>query len=231
MRHRSLALALVSGAAFVGAAHATELQSISKLAFGPQDTLFVADWKAGQVEALSLPAAAGHADAPYNVLNLDQVIRAVVGTADVKVESLAKRPGTDEVYLALSVGADSKPAILIVTPDGNARALDLATVQATTGKLEDAPDGTYKFWDRTPMRSFTVTDMRWHAGKLFVAGLSNQTFASSLRILGYPFGGAQSISSIAMYHTSHNQIETRAPIRTMSFATIDGRDTLIAALT
>ena len=78
------------------------------------------------------------------------------------------------------------------------------------------------------MRSFTVTDMKFHDGKLFVAGLSNQTFASSLRILSYPFDGKQTMSSIAMYHTSHNQIETRAPIRTMTFETLNGQDTLVA---
>ncbi len=79
------------------------------------------------------------------------------------------------------------------------------------------------------MRSFTVTDMQWHAGKLYVAGVSNGTFASSLRILGTPFDGSQTVTSVAMYHTTHNQVETRAPIRAMSFQMLNGRDTLVAA--
>jgi len=34
-----------------------------------------------------------------------------------------------------------------------------------------------------------------------------------LRILGTPFDGSQTVTSVAMYHTTHNQVETRAPIR------------------
>lgn len=198
---RALAITSLTGAALAGPAHAADLKSVSRITFGPPDTLFVADWKEAQIAALTLPPADAHPDAPFNMLDLDPLIRAALGTADVKVEGMAKRPGTDEVYLALSAGSEGKPAILIVTPDGKARALDLTGTRATTEKLDDAPGGTYKFWDRTPMRSFTVTDLKWHDGRLFVAGLSNQTFSSSLRIIGYPFDGAQSISSVAMYHT------------------------------
>ena len=229
MLQRTLAFALVAGTALAGPVQAADLTSVSRIAFGPPNTLFVADWKGAQIEALTLPPADKHPDTSFNMLDLDALIRTAVGTDDVKVEGLAKRPGTDEVYIALSAGPDRKPAILVVTPDGKGRALDLAALHATNEKLEDAPDGNYKFWDRTPLRSFTVTDMKWHRGKLFVAGLSNQTFASSLRILNYPFGGPQSITSVAMYHTTHNQVETRAPIRAMTFETLGGKDTLVAA--
>jgi hypothetical protein len=71
--------------------------------------------------------------------------------------------------------------------------------------------------------------MKWHGNELFVAGLSNETFASTLWRKHYPFDGKRSISSIEMFHTTHNQIETRAPIRAMAFAEIDDKPTLIAA--
>ncbi len=228
MLARTLALALLAGSTFTLAAQAAELKSVSRIAFGSPDTLFIADWKEAQIAAITLPPAEQASDAPFNMLDLDALIRAALGTADVKIEGLAKRPGTNEVYLALSAGPERSPAVLVVTPDGKGHSLDLTKVSAST-KIEDAPRGDFKFWGRTPLRSFTVTDMKWHDGKLFVAGLSNQTFSSSLRIIGYPFGGKQSISSIAMYHTSHNQIETRAPIREMTFETINGQDTLVAA--
>ena len=44
-----------------------------------------------------------------------------------------------------------------------------------------------------------------------------------------PSQGAQSLTSVGMFHTSHNQVETRAPIRTMAFVTVGGEDYLIAA--
>ena len=74
-----------------------------------------------------------------------------------------------------------------------------------------------------------MSDMRWHGGKLYVAGLSNQTFASSLRVITYPSTAKQTMTSIGMYHTSHDQTETRAPIRTMAFMTLNGVDYLVAA--
>jgi hypothetical protein len=39
------------------------------------------------------------------------------------------------------------------------------------------------------------------------------------------------MASIEIYHTGHNLVETRAPIRAMSFATLAGRPYLIAAYT
>ena len=71
--------------------------------------------------------------------------------------------------------------------------------------------------------------MKWHEGELFVAGLSNQTFASSLWRLHFPFDARASLTSIEIYHTSHDQWETRAPIREMAFADLDGKSYLVAA--
>ena len=82
-----------------------------------------------------------------------------------------------------------------------------------------------------PERSFTVTDMKWREGELFIAGLSNQDFASTLRRAKYPFDAQQSITSVEIYHTGHNLIETRAPIRAMSFASFGGKSYLVAAYT
>ncbi len=214
MLKRTLLVLTAAGSTLGGAAQAAELASVSRLAFGPDGTLFVADWKAAQVGALSLPpVTATRPDAPFNVMDLDAAIQPVLGATDGRLESLAKRPGTTEVYLAVSVGPDWRPAILVAAPDGVVRALDVPRLSATVAKLENPPAGDFRFWNQTPMRSFTVTDMQWHAGKLYVAGVSNGTFASSLRILGTPFDGSQTVTSVAMYHTTHNQVETRAPIR------------------
>ncbi len=225
----SIAGLMLVGVATAGAARAADLASVSRLAFGPVDTLFAADWKGGQIEALSLPKAPPAKGAPFNVLDLTAAIRARLAADDVAIKDLAQRPGTDEAYIAVAVGPEQRPAILVATPDGQLRTLDMARVPARAARLQSPPETTFKFWNRTPLRSFTVTDMKWHDGKLYVAGLSNATFASSLRVLSYPFDGKQTLSSIAMYHTSHNQIETRAPIRVMSFATLNGQDTLVAS--
>ncbi len=57
----------------------------------------------------------------------------------------------------------------------------------------------------------------------------NQTFASSLWRLRFPFDSQISRTSIEIYHTSHDQWETRAPIREMAFADLDAKSYLVAA--
>ena len=229
MLKRALMMLTVSACTIGSPGRAAELASVSRLAFGPDGVLFAADWKAAQVNAINLPPAAGTPDTPFNIMDLDAAIQPLLGGTGVRLESMAKRPGTNEVYVALSVGPERTPAILVVTPDGSARALDLPHLPATLAKLNNPPSGDARFWKTTPLRSFTVTDMQWHDGKLYVAGLSNGTFASTLRILSMPFGGSQAVTTVAMYHSTHNQVETRAPIRAMSFHMLNGRDTLVAA--
>jgi hypothetical protein len=73
--------------------------------------------------------------------------------------------------------------------------------------------------------------MKWRKGELFVAGLSNQDLASILRRVRYPFDAKQSITSVEIFHGGHNLVETRAPIRAMSFADLGGKPYLVAAYT
>ena len=115
-------------------------------------------------------------------------------------------------------------------------------------KITDAPGPDEHFRDRAhdwpvpsaikydakaqiPMRTLTIVDMKFHNGELYVSGISNEEFASTLRRIPYPFTGRAGESHIRIYHIAHTRYETRAPIRAMQFATVDGRDTLIAAYT
>ena len=213
-------------------ASAADVQSISRLAAGPDNILFVADWKAARVHAITLPAAPQQpAGAVFNVLDLEERLSRQVGGAKVTVEDIAVRPGTAEVYVAVSYGRAKAPALIVVTSDKKTRRIDLKAARATSVALRNAPTTDYSFWRETPERSFTVTDMKWRDGELFVAGLSNQDFASTLRRVKYPFGSQQSVTSVEIYHAGHNLIETRAPIRAMSFASWGGKSYLVAAYT
>lgn len=211
---------------------AADVKSISRLAAGPDNILFVADWKAAEVHAIKLaPAAHQPAGAVFNVLDLEKLLSDQVGGARVTVEDMVVRPDTSEVYVAISYGADKTPALIMVTSDKKAHRVDLKAAPSTSVALRDAPTANEKFWRETPERSFTVTDMKWHDGELFVAGLSNQNFASTLRRIRYPFDAKQSITSVEIFHGGHNMIETRAPIRAMSFAQLSGKPYLVAAYT
>jgi len=230
MRLLIVALACCLGAA--SNASAVDINSISRLAAGPENVLFVADWKSARVHAITLPGAAQKpAGTTFNILDLDSVLSKQVGGAKVTIEDMVVRPGTAEAYIGVSYGAAKTPALIVVTSDQRARRVNLKAAKSTSIALRDAPTSNYKFWRETPERSFTVTDMKWRDGELFIAGLSNQDFASTLRRVHYPFDSKQSVTSVEIYHTGHNLIETRAPIRAMSFATWGGKPYLVAAYT
>jgi hypothetical protein len=230
MRLLLVAIACCLGAA--SNASAADIKSISRLSAGPENVLFVADWKRARVHAMTLPGAAQKPPVTaFNILDLDGVLSKQVGGAKVTIEDMVVRPGTAEVYIAVSYGAAKTPALIVVTGDHRARRVNLKAAKSTSIALRDAPTSNYKFWRETPERSFTVTDMKWRDGELFIAGLSNQDFASTLRRIRYPFGSQQSVMSVEIYHTGHNLIETRAPIRAMNFATLGGKPYLVAAYT
>lgn len=213
-------------------ASAADIKSISRLAAGPGNVLFVADWKAGRVHAVTLaPASQKPSGANFNIFDLEALLSAQVGGAKVTVEDMVARPGTAEVYVAVSYGAAKTPALVAVTSDHKARRIDLKAARSTSMALSDVPTSGQKFWNDAPERSFTVTDMKWRDGEIFIAGLSNQDFASTLRRVKYPFDAKQSTTSVEVYHAGHNMIETRAPIRAMSFATWGGKPYLVAAYT
>jgi hypothetical protein len=222
---------LVTAAALAASASfAADVKSVSRLAFGPDNILFVADWKGAQVHALALPAPVPKSGVgTFNIMDLEALLSKSLGGGKVKVEDMVVRPGSGEVYLAVSIGPSKAPAVVAVTADQKVRKLNLAHMKSTAVALKNPNNSKVEFWKDTPERSFTVTDMKWNRGELFVAGLSNQDFASTLRRIPYPFTDKQTMTSVEIYHTTHNQIETRAPIRAMSFATLDGKPYVIAA--
>lgn len=210
-------------------AQAQEVKSVSRIAFGPADTLFLADWQGGRIHAFKLPAAGPAEGKPFNLVDVEPALRSILTAQDFELEDFAVRPDSSEAYIAVEAGAEKKPAVVMVTADGRMTKLDLQKLEISSFELRDQPDKSLILWDKIPGRSFTVTDMQWYDGKLYVAGLSNQAFSSTLRIIPYPFQGSGQMLSVAMYHTVHNQIETRAPIRAMTFAQIGGKPYLLAA--
>ena len=226
-------MAAAAAVVWAGAGQAAEVRSISRIAFGPADTLFVADWKRARIVALKLPPASHGAAGPFNILDLTGTLARALKLPIAKVDDMAVRPGTGEVYVAAEYGANRIPLIARISANGAVTRLDLARTPESSATLPAAPGADVRFWGRIPERSFTVTDMKWRpeGHELFVAGLSNQSFASTLRRIPFPFDGRESTTSVEIYHTSHNQIETRAPIRAMTFASWGGASYLVAAYT
>ena len=230
----SVLLGLMLAASASHAAPAA-MQSVSKLSFGDASTLFVADWKGARIYALSVPAPAKAAGKPFNLQDVQAPVAKALGVAPaaLRFEDLAVQPDSELAFVALTVrGARGKttPAIVRIDANGKVRRLDLGKAGSSVA-ISDAPAADLAFWRDLPAQTLTVTDMRYYQNKLYVAGLSNRSFASTLRVYDYPFSGKASATTVEMYHPVHNQIETRAPIRSMTVMNLDGEPTLVAAYT
>src|SRR5277367_2247569 len=225
--------------------------SAGALTFSPDGVLFVGDNKLGAVFAFETER--GQAPDSLDPFLFESIDEKIAGTLGVTAKSLvmngmAVHPVTREPYLSVGVriGDRLEPAVVRISLAGEVHPFDLASSKVTVHQLSDVPDegktfksraGSFPYppaevFDekaRTPIRSMTIVDLKFHAGEVFVAGVSNQEFSSTLRRIPYPFTGEASETQVEIYHLAHGLYETRAPIRAMQFATIDSEDTLIAA--
>jgi hypothetical protein len=226
-------------------------QSAGPLTFSPDGVLFLGDNKLGAIFAFETKRGQAPASLdPFLFESIDEKIAAKLGTTtkSLVVNGMAVHPVTREPYLSIGVrkGDLLEPVVVTVTLAGEVHPFDLSSPKVTVHQLTDVPDESKIFKSRagsfpypptavfdekarTPQRSMTIVDLKFHNGEVFVAGVSNQEFSSTLRRVTYPFTGAASETQVEIYHLAHGLYETRAPIRTMQFATINGDDTLVAA--
>jgi hypothetical protein len=192
-----------------------ELESIGSIAFGPDGVLFVGDSRAGQIVALATDGEPG--SGALDLEGIDQKIAGLLGTTpeDVRIHDLAVHPETHTAYLSVSRGQgdDETPLLLRVHPGGAIDELSLTEARFSKVILPGLPDPAAQHRGRS-LRELAITDIAYLAGKVYVAGLSNEEFASKLRVVPFPFGGVDSGTSVEIYHGSHGAWETRSPIRT-----------------
>jgi len=249
-------LALSSSTHAEGEAKTDVPRYAGALTFAPDGTLFVGDnvssavfaYKADQAQPERLDPNAP----PLEVDSVDKRIASIVHSAigRVEINGMAVHPTSREIYLSVSRHSSGgvAPAIVKVSPTGNINEFNLNSPARSEFRIKDAPTPDQHFADRagqwpvpspeqyhekatTPMRSMTIVDMKFHNGELYIAGISNEEFASTLRRVPYPFTDKISETKIKIYHDAHAQWETRAPIRAMTFANVDGKDMLIAGYT
>ncbi len=107
--------------------------------------------------------------------------------------------------------------------------LELAETRHMRLDLSDAPAPGGS--GRRNQRAMSVTDLGFHDGMLYVAGLSNEEFASKLRVFAFPFDGEDRGTNVEVYHGNHGSWETRSPIRTFLPMEIGGEPHLLAGYT
>ncbi|MEM9053529.1 MAG: hypothetical protein AAGC47_15855 [Bacteroidota bacterium] len=214
-----------------------KLKSASVLAFGPNNVLFIGDSKEATIHAVETSAQAISDPIPYNLEGFDEMIAEKLGISlrEVYVTDMKVHPVSQEVYTAVRMGykPDAMSVVTIVHPaTGEMRFLEVTSSNSTSIKLNNPASEDLMFWQETPASALSITDIDYHDGSVYVAGLSNSDFASNIRKIAYPFNDSQeAVKSIEVYHAVHTQNETRAPIRTMLFEDFGGVSTLVASYT
>ena len=242
----SVAASAVAGDPPGVAAGKPDIRSLSALAFGPGGVLFVGDSKGGAVYAIELgPRAAGEVKDPKEIPDVEGKLAALLGAtaADVMIHDLAVDPISKQSYLAVSRGRaawngqwllpnDVADASVLVRFDAAARPeiVDLTSVRFARVALPNPVDAAKKVpWKNVSLRADTITDMAYANGALYIAGLSNEEFASTMWKVAYPFAGAVSATTVENYHGAHGKYETEAPVRTFVPYSLKGRAHLLAA--
>ena len=186
-------LALAGAASYWTAAGVTvsaadvgpQMSSIGPLTFGPDGVLFAADTQAATIYALELgDKANGGAPGTQAVDAIDQKIAGLLGTdaKEIAITDMVVHPRTRNAYIAVrrGQGTDSKPALLRVDGAGKIEVVSFENMKHSKVALPNAPNaGTNP--QRDP-RQQSITDMAFSDGRLYIAGLSNEEFASKLRV-------------------------------------------------
>ena len=218
------------------AAEPLKLQSAGQLAFGPDEVLFVADAKGTAVYAVHLADSdKPSAEELPTIDDVDEKAASLLGTTarDVLIQDIAVHPRSRNIYLSVSRGRgdEAQPVILKIDRQGSFSVVELEGASYSKAMIDNAPAEDAKTrWGR-PMRALTITDIAYSDGSLYVAGLSNEEFASNLRKIPYPFTGEMSATSVEIYHGAHGKYETHAPISTLMPYEIEGEAHLLAAYT
>jgi hypothetical protein len=204
-----------------------DIKSAGALAFGPEGILFVGDTQGAAVFALDTgDRTQGKGPGP-KVEKIDGKIASLLGIepAQLLVNDLAVNPISGNAYLSLSrgKGPDAKPAIVRVDREGKLSELSLKGIKFAKAELPNPAQGGG--------RKDSITCIAFTKDRVFVAGLSNEEFASKLRSIPFPFAAADKGTSVEIYHGNHGQFETRSPVRTFVPYDIKGEANILAAYT
>ena len=207
------------------------MASMGPIVFGPDGTLFSADNQGAAIFALDLGAQVNGGAAGAKGLDaLDAKLAALLGTGarDVAVTDIAVHPRTRNVYVSVmrGQGAGATPVLFRVDGTGTINMVPMATVKFQKVGLANAPAANGQ-----NLRTNVITDMAFADGRLWVAGLSNEEFASKLRAIPYPFANVDAGTSVEIYHGNHRQLETRSPVNAFVPYTLNNQSYLLAGYT
>jgi len=218
------------------------LRSAGVLAFGPDNVLFVGDITGAAVHAFALRTGdlTSQADVElgnfYNfegrdlVRGLDQKLAALFGTTydKIVINDMVVHQPSQQIFISVERGrsTDALPAILKVN-HGELEVVDLGHIPHSQVGIPNEPDPK-SMLEFDTQRSFAITDVKYYNGEIFVTGVSNQRFASTLHRIPYPFNAQMATCTVEIWHPVHGEFETRAPIIRQLIREVQGEPYLFA---
>jgi hypothetical protein len=203
------------------------LKSITSLAFGPHGVLVLGDSAGAQVVAIKTDDTKSTGNGDVLVEKLGDKVGSALGTdaAGVQINDVKVNPLSGNIFLAATrKGATGGPVVLKLDRTGKISEVSLKDVSYSQVSLPKGEGNTKKV-------SVAITSMAFVDGKVVVAGLSNEEFASTLWAIPYPFTEAARGTGIEIFHGAHGKFETHAPIQSFTPYKINGADHIMAAYT
>jgi hypothetical protein len=218
------------------------LRSAGALTFGPDNVLFVGDITAAAVHAFALRATDVTSQDEVELGNfhnfegrdlvrgLDQKLAALLGTTydKIAINDMVVHQPSQQIFISVERGrsTDALPAIVRVN-HGGLEIIDLSQIAHSQVGIPNEPDARAMLEFDT-QRSFAITDVKYYNGEVFVTGVSNLRFASTLHRIPYPFKTQMATSTVEIWHPVHGEFETRAPIIRQLLKEVQGEPYLFA---
>ena len=217
------------------------LQSAGILAFGPGNVLFVGDIKDAAIHAFTLRAndltpqnvSMGNAhnfEGRDLISGIDRKLAALLGTTpdQIVINDMVVHQPEKQIFLSVERGhGPTAIPVIVKVNNGQLEVLNLDGLPHSKISIADEPDKqALEFGQRE--RSLAITDIKYYNSEIFVTGVSNEEFASTLRRIHYPFDNRVSTSTIEIWHSVHAEFETRAPIIRQLIHEVNGEPYLFA---
>jgi len=219
-------LSAASDAPVVDSSVSGPLRSAGVLTFGPDNVLFVGDITGAKIHAFALrdkdltsqtDVVSGNFhnfEGRDHVVGLDQKLAVLFGTTidKIVINDMAVHQGTEQIFISVERGrgTDAIPAIVKVN-HGQLEILKLDSIPHSQVSIPNEPDSKAML-EFEPQQVYAITDVKYYNGEIFVTGITNQRFASTLHRIPYPFNSTVATCTVEIWHPVHGQFETRAPI-------------------
>jgi hypothetical protein len=225
------------------------LKSISALEFSPEGILFIGDSIDGKIIAIDLKEkAAKNVEKPPVITDIEQQVAALMAakSSDVLIHDMAVNPISKSIYLAVSRGRanwtnrwhrpnelENASMLVKINVDGSFEEINLKKTNYSVVYLPN-PVSDQKINSKgrnkgKSNRMNSITQLAYKEGKLYVAGLSNEEFASAMWTFTYPFVKNVTATTFEIYHGVHDRFETHSPVRAFIPYDFNGVGHILAA--